>query len=101
MQEVVNGFDWDAGNSDKCRKHGLTLAEVESLFHGRLDVFPDVAHSHAEIRFFGIGRTSSGRHAFVAFTLRSKEGKRLIRPVSARYMHAREIQHYETQIAKS
>ena len=34
----------------------------------------------------------------MAFTLRSRAGQRLIRPISARFMHAKEIAHYEAQI---
>lgn len=25
-------FDWDAGNMEKCQKHGVTLAEIQSLW---------------------------------------------------------------------
>ena len=42
-----------------------------------------------------VGRTSAGRPVFVAFTLRTKNRHRLIRPVTARYMHAKEIAAYE------
>jgi uncharacterized DUF497 family protein len=31
----------------------------------------------------------------VVFTLRTRNGKTLIRPISARYMHQREAAHYE------
>ena len=27
----MGGFDWDDGNSEKCRKHGMTLEEVEHV----------------------------------------------------------------------
>jgi uncharacterized protein len=46
-----------------------------------------------------VGRTSAGRQLFVAFTLRTKNGRRLIRPVTARYMHAKEIAAYEKESA--
>jgi uncharacterized DUF497 family protein len=26
-----DGFDWDHGNRDKCRKHGVSIGEIESL----------------------------------------------------------------------
>lgn len=42
-----------------------------------------------------VGRTESGRPIFVAFTMRNKNGRYLIRPVSARYMHAKEIKAFE------
>jgi len=48
-----------------------------------------------------IGRTSAGRPVFVAFTIRTKNRRRLIRPVMARYMHAKEIAAYEKESAKT
>ena len=97
---VVSGFDWDHGNRDKCCKHGVTHAEVESLFQHELRVFPDLRHSRSETRFFAVGRTASGRYVFVAFTVRSRAGNRYIRPISARFMHSREVRHYEAEIAR-
>ena len=91
----VAGFDWDEGNQAKCQKHGVTLAEIESVFAGTPSIGPDVAHSTVETRFLAIGRASSGRHVFLAFTWRKRDGARFIRPISARYMHAKEVRHYE------
>jgi uncharacterized DUF497 family protein len=34
----------------------------------------------------------------VAFTLRQRDGKTYIRPVSARYMHRKEVEFYEKAI---
>lgn len=90
----VAGFDWDKGNREKCRKHGVSVQEIEAVFHGVPRVMPDAAHSDAETRFLAIGRANA-RHVFVAFTLREIDGETLIRPVSARYMHKKEIDHYE------
>ena len=86
-----DGFEWDAGNIAKSQKHGLSLAEIESVFSERILILNDEANSEAEQRFRAIGVTRSGRRAFVVFTLR---GKRL-RPFSARYMHRKEIERYE------
>ena len=84
----VFGFDWDQGNREKCQKHGLSIGDVES-------VFPDPHHSTPrETRFLLIGPTLDQRMAFVAFTVRKKEGNRYIRPISARYMHDKEIQKF-------
>ena len=93
--KTVAGFDWDEGNQAKCQKHGVTLAEIESVFAGTPSIGPDAAHSTVETRFLAIGRASSGRHVFMAFTWRERNGARYIRPISARYMHAKEVQHYE------
>jgi uncharacterized DUF497 family protein len=75
------------------------LAAIEALFHRPVAVFPDPLHSDTEERFKAIGRTGDARGILVVFTLRAKEGTKLIRPISARYMHAKEIAHYEEAIA--
>lgn len=95
-----DGFDWDDGNRDKCRKHGASLSEIESLFSGQPLVGPDLANSLAEQRFRAAGTTAEGRALFVVFTWRTKGGGTLIRPISARYMHRREIETYENQISR-
>ncbi len=50
-----------------------------------------------ETCFLGIGRDSTGRYVFVAFTLRERQAERLVRPISARYMHVKEVRHYDAQ----
>lgn len=95
LEGPIGGFDWDAGNRGKCRKHGVSPAEIEELFGGTVMVLSDAAHSHVEARFKAIGWTSAGRAVFVVFTIRERLGKRYIRPISARYMHRREIEQYE------
>jgi uncharacterized DUF497 family protein len=101
MNLRVTGFDWDAGNRAKCEKHGVSIAEIETLLVGAPRIAPDPKHSDAEDRMIAVGRTSSGRAVFVAFTLRTKNRRRLIRPVTARYMHAKEIVAYEKESAKT
>ncbi len=98
MVEGIAGFDWDEGNREKCRKHGVSSVEIERLFRaGPLAVRPDPAHSLAEERFQAIGRTAAGRSVFLVFTVRERDGKRLIRPISARYMHTKEIENHEKE----
>jgi uncharacterized DUF497 family protein len=89
------GFVWDDGNRAKCQKHGVSIAEIEALFMQGPLVAPDPKHSPDEDRLIAVGKTIAGRPLFVAFTLRTKLGRRLIRPVSARYMHAREAAAFE------
>ena len=96
-----DGFDWDAGNREKCLKHGVSTAEIESLFAGTVLVRPDPAHSSQEERFRAVGKTGAGRHLFLTFCWRSSNGRHLIRPISARYMHAREVRSYEKDVAPS
>jgi uncharacterized DUF497 family protein len=97
------GFDWDGGNSAKCLKHGVSLEAIEWLFQRGVVVLPDDAHSRRERRFRAIGRTAEGRAIFVVFTLRRRGAATFIRPISARYMHAKEVKRYaeiyETQEA--
>jgi uncharacterized protein len=101
MDLGVAGFEWDKGNRGKCQKHGVPLAAVESLLQGPLAVFPDPEHSEIEERFKAIGRTDDGRGVLIVFTLRRREEGIFIRPVSARYMHRKEVEYYEEEIARS
>jgi uncharacterized DUF497 family protein len=94
-------FDWDDGNREKCQKHGLSVEEIESLFQTPLSVFPDPEHSGEEERFIGIGKTDRERSVLVVFTLRTKDETALIRPISARYMHKKEIDHYEKETSEA
>jgi uncharacterized protein len=97
MAVHANGFDWDQGNRTKCEKHGLGVEDIESLFSRPLAIFPDAAHSQRERRFRAIGQTEDGRSVFIVFTIRRKGDEILIRPISARYMHKKEIETYEKE----
>jgi uncharacterized protein len=98
MLNRIAGFEWDAGNRTKCQKHGVTIDEIEDLFQSRfLAVEPDVLNSVVEKRYRAIGMTGGKRHVFVVFTLRSRLGDVFIRPISARYMHKKEIETYEKE----
>lgn len=69
----IDGFDWDASNAFKNEtKHGLSRESIEP----------------------------SGRPMIVAFTFRIKSGLKLIRTISARYMHAKEAKKYEQAFTK-
>ena len=93
---LVAGFDWDDGNRQKMARHGLSTQLVEEVMRGPLKVAPDPAHSTTEKRFRAVGRSASGERAvFVVFTLRQRDGATFIRPISARFMHAKEIRRYE------
>jgi len=93
-----DGFDWDSANQGKCQKHGVSITEIESLFGGTPLVGPDAKHSGAEQRFRAIGLTARGRGLFVVFTWRHRRKERLIRPISARYMHKKEVKTHEKEI---
>ena len=97
MIRRVSGFDWNQANREKCRKHGVSIAGIEELFAGTVMVFPDAVHSDQEQRYRAVGRTGGNRHVFVVFTIRQTAGRRLIRPISARFMHRKEIEYYEKE----
>ena len=90
-----SGFEWDDGNWPKCSKHGVTRAEIEQLFTSAR-VAPDLLHSQQETRYIAVGRNQSGRAMFVAFAIKQAQGGLdLIRPISARFMHDKEVKRYE------
>jgi len=87
-------LDWDNGNLEKCRKHGVTVAEIEFVLRTTNLVSEDPAHSISEQRLIAVGASREGRMMFVAFTLRQAGEDVLVRPVSARYMHQKEFRRY-------
>ncbi len=97
MDADVVAFEWDAGNRAKCQKHGVSVAELEGLFSRPLLIVPNASRSKSEERRCAIGKTTSGRSVFLVFTIRVRAGKRVIRPISARFMHRKEVEHYEKE----
>lgn len=100
MRSKVAGFEWDEGNWPKCGKHGVSKAEIEDVLSGKPLVLSDRYSQDVEARFNAVGKNEDGRHIFVVFTLRESDGQKLIRPISARYMHVKEIENYERQKGK-
>lgn len=86
-------FDWDDGNWPKCGKHGVSKEEIEQVLMGTPAVMPDPHPNEPRMR--AIGKTNAGRYVFLAFMLRMIDGKNMLRPISARYMHKKEVEHYE------
>ncbi len=90
-------FDWDAGNREKNRKHGVEPSDVGALFlrpilfAGRI-----VKPSHEEPRWLLLGQDRSGRRLALIFTRR---GRRL-RAVSCRSMRREERKLYEESITE-
>jgi uncharacterized DUF497 family protein len=94
----AEGFDWDTGNWPKCGKHGVSKAEIEHvIMHARFVVDDP---NPAEKRLRTAGRAPTGRFVFVAFTFREKAKATFIRPISARYMHKKEIASFEKEMAR-
>ena len=76
----------------------MSREEIEEIFE---DVPAVMADPHpGESRMRAIGRTRSGRYVFLVFMLRNAHGGALIRPISARYMHSKEIAHHEASSSK-
>jgi len=88
----VEGFEWDAGNTEKnVLGHGVTQGEAEELFFvAPLVLLEDEKHSAAERRFLVFGPTGSGRLLTAAFTVR----RQLIRIISVRDMSRMERRRY-------
>ncbi len=91
---VSSRYEWDAGNLDKCQTHGVSIAEIEQVLDNDPFLVPDYDHSQHEDRNIAVGTNRSGRPIFVIFTLRLSGGEELVRPISARYMHRKEIEKY-------
>src|ERR1700761_9555983 len=100
MAPGLRSFDWDDGNREKCRTHGVSIAEVEHVLDNvETFIVPDAQNSEFEPRFVAIGRNPNGRYTFVVFTPRERDGETQLRPISARYMHKKEIARYEKEIS--
>lgn len=92
-----DGFEWDEGNWPKCGKHGVGKEEIEAVFaQADVTVFRDSGHSEDEDRFLAFTPNAAPRQGIlVGFTERVRDGLKFIRPVTARYMHAKEVRRYE------
>ena len=88
-------FDWDNGNREKCRKHGVSVEEIEAVLSGHPFIGPDPYPREIEARFQAIDRTPEGRHVFIVFTFRETPEGLAVRPIGARYMHAKEVRKHE------
>jgi uncharacterized DUF497 family protein len=95
MGTKISGFDWDDGNWPKCAKHGVTKDEIENFFECSPAVMADPNPNEPRMR--AIGKNKYGRYLFLVFMFRILDGSVLIRPISARYMHQKEVEHYEKQ----
>ncbi|WP_455476548.1 BrnT family toxin [Bartonella sp. B17] len=88
-------MNWDNGNWPKCAKHGVSKKEIEYLFTNFGTLFMEHDPNIKEERFRAIGKNYNERYIFLVFTLRTINNKLFVRPISARYMHQKEIDFYE------
>ena len=88
-------IDWDEGNSRKnVDKHDVGQSEAEQVFFNQpILILADLRHSQEEVSYHALGRTDDARLLHIAFTLRN--GRKLIRIISARDMHRKERFFYE------
>lgn len=98
MKVIIAGFDWDIGNWPKCGKHGVSKEEIEEAFSLSPKIMPDPFTGEPRIRL--IGKTKNNRYLFIVFTFRIINQQTFVRPISARYMHQKEVIHYEQTIFK-
>ena len=89
------GFEWDEGDWLKCSKHGVTHREIEYVLLQEPAVMPDPNPDEPRMR--AIGKTEAGRYVFLVFMLRKVGSQTRLRPISARYMHNKEVDRYEEQ----
>jgi uncharacterized protein len=91
----VAGFDWDSRNWPKCGKHGVSRAEIQEVLLGAPTILADPHPDEARMR--AIGKTVAGRYVFLVAMVRKIGSQAKLRPISARFMHQKEIEHYERQ----
>ena len=85
-------FDWDEGNEDKPKKHGVTIDEAEEVFFDdNKIVFSDWEHSAKEKRSTLLGKTRKERLLNITYPIRRKK----IRIITARNINKKEVQLYE------
>ena len=89
----VEGFEWDDANIRKSLdKHNVTTTEAEQVFtNPPYVVYHDYKHSTQVNRYGILGVTNDSRKLAVIFTLRNK----LVRVISARGFHQKELRKYQ------
>jgi hypothetical protein len=93
----INAFSWDAGKAlSNLKKHGVSFEEAATVF-GDPDAldWDDPEHSDAEIRSKRLGVSVIGRTLIVIYAPRRvKDGKEIIRIISARQATRKERKAY-------
>ena len=88
----LEGFEWDAGNSEKnWLRHEVRQAEAEqALLNRPLVLAVALKHVVKEARFLAFGRTDAARQLAVVFTVRSNR----VHVISARPLSRAERRVY-------
>jgi uncharacterized DUF497 family protein len=90
VKQARINLDIDENNEKKLQKHGLKIEEIKKFFQSNPSYRKDTAHSVDEPRYIAFGPFEDF-FMFVSFTTRIKNGKKLLRPISARKAREREI----------
>ncbi|MGH9653753.1 MAG: BrnT family toxin [Candidatus Acidiferrales bacterium] len=93
MEVQVDGFDWDDANVGHIQRHSVTPSEVEEAV-ARMHVTAAAESAHGEKRWKLFGKTASGRHIVVVFTIRCN----LFRTITAYRMNMADRRRYAPQI---
>jgi uncharacterized DUF497 family protein len=91
----VAGFDWDDGNWPKCGKHGVSRKEIEQCCWAGQRLWP--IHTPMNRACGPSERRRPGATSFLVVMHREIDGQAKLRPISARYMHQKEVDQYEGQ----
>lgn len=88
-------FEWNKGNSDKPKKHGLTLEETEeAFFDDKKVIFGDWKHSIAEERITLLGKTKKDKLLNITYTIRRNK----IRVITAEQSTGRRRHYMKKQL---
>lgn len=96
----IAGFDWDRGNRFKGREHGVSLAAIESMFRSSIPCCLTLCTRSPRSGSRRLGGAQPAAGSSSSSLWRARRGKRFIRPISARFMHKKEVEHYEKETAK-
>jgi uncharacterized protein len=87
----IDGFEWDIGNLEHIKKHGIKIDECEQVFFNKPFVLnQDEIHSQTEDRFRVYGQTDKNRLLTLIFTIRSNK----FRVISARAQSKKERREF-------
>lgn len=92
IDKKVLEFEWDEGNNQKPKKHGLTLEETEEAFFDENKIiFADWKHSATEQRITLLGKTKKRKLLNITYTIRGNK----VRVITARPINKKEVKLYE------
>lgn len=93
VDKSVLQFEWDEGNNEKPKKHGLTLEETEeAFFDDNKVIFRDWKHSITEQRITLLGKTKKDKLLNITYTVRENK----IRVITARPINKKEVELYSS-----